>query len=160
MIMKRLWLVVPVLIVAVALAVVTRPAERESPPPPAEKTKPAAQRPPDVFAPYGKERLVRFALGRIEKGTAEFSFVEDAEGLYFFALTGWKGPVPACGKMKLEVCLYDAKKKKVASAVSTAVPHSEMPIFGTLPFPGFTRDSLSRIAFYSTRILFTKAKEP
>ena len=157
--MKRLWMGVPVLIIGVAIAVVILPDEPEPPPPLPVEAPPVVIQPKEVFAPFGKEHLVEFTLGRIKGGTAEFSFPPDTNTLFLFALTGWKGPIPSSGKLKLEVSLYDANRKRVSSAVSPAVPHSGMPIFGTLTFTGVTREKIGRIAYYSTRILFTK-KQP
>lgn len=156
--MKRLWMAVPVLIIGVAIAVVIVPDAPEPPPPLPEEVPPVAVQPEEVFAPFGKERLVEFTLGRIKGGTADFSFPPDTNTLFLFAITGWKGPIPRSGKLKLEVNLYDANRKRISSAVSPAVPHSEMPIFGTLSFTTVTREKIGTIAYYSTRILFTKKR--
>ena len=83
----KMAMIYPFILIGVAIAVVILPDEPEPPPPPPEEAPPVTVQPKEVFAPFGKERLVEFTLGRIKGGTAEFSFPPDTDTLFLFALT-------------------------------------------------------------------------
>jgi len=159
--------VVSLIIIGLAIAVVIMPSEEEKKSP--DVRKPGKPHPKEMiaeevveeaYAPFGKERLQAFVMGDLEmrEAKAKFEIPPRNDALHFFPLTGWMGPVPRSGRLKLEMKLYDQDRNLIAEAMSQSIPFSEKPVFGPVVFPDITRESVGSVAFFTTRIHYSSAR--